>query len=404
MSSLVIGLGYGAAGINTNLNNHIAYAWAEIDGFSKFNSYVGNGSTDGTFVYTGFRPKFILIKGTSAGTNWAMFNSIVNTSNPVINELLANTSAIENTTGTDLDFLSNGFKLRSANADINTSAQTYIYAAFGEFPLKYANAALTERVRFNDTDVQSFFSRVTAAGGNLSLTEQSAINTLVTSLKSNGTWAKMKLIYPIVGGSASSCSQNLISSSYTASFNGGLTIDSSGITGNGTNGYINTNFIHNNLISKNNGTSIYVSIEPTSLSYVCGVYQNSPPYPVDYISWVTNISKTVAKQTIDYPTPSGRISFTNSLVGLITATTSSNTDRQVYKNGINIASNTFNDTASLTALNYFVLALNQNGGAANYTNGKISFFALHDNLTSTEALNYYNAIQQFQITLNRQVV
>ena len=148
MSSSVIGLGYGATGINSSSKSFIAYAWSEIDGFSKFNSYVGNGSLDGTFVYTGFRPKFILIKSsTAASTNWAMFNSIVNTSNPVINELLANTSAIENTTGTDLDFLSNGFKLRSANADINTSAQTYIYAAFGEFPLKYANAALTERVR-----------------------------------------------------------------------------------------------------------------------------------------------------------------------------------------------------------------------------------------------------------------
>jgi hypothetical protein len=147
MSSSVIGLGYGGAAINGSGKTFIAYAWAEIDGFSKFNSYVGNGSADGTFVYTGFRPKFILIKGTGAGTNWAMYNSIVNTSNPVINELLANSSAIENTTGTDLDFLSNGFKLRSTNADINTSAATYIYAAFAEFPLKYANAALTERVR-----------------------------------------------------------------------------------------------------------------------------------------------------------------------------------------------------------------------------------------------------------------
>jgi hypothetical protein len=133
--------------VNANARNYVAYAWAEIDGFSKFNSYVGSGSLDGTFVYTGFRPKFILIKSSSAATtNWAMYNSIVNTSNPVINELLANSSAIENTTGTDLDFLSNGFKLRSTNADINTSAATYIYAAFGEFPLKYANAALTERV------------------------------------------------------------------------------------------------------------------------------------------------------------------------------------------------------------------------------------------------------------------
>jgi hypothetical protein len=146
-TSSVITLGNHGTNFSSGANNQILYAWAEIDGFSKFNSYVGNGSADGTFVYTGFRPKFILIKASSTTGNWAMYNSIVNTSNPVINELLANTSAIENTTGTDLDFLSNGFKLRSTNADINTSAATYIYAAFGEFPLKYANAALTEKIK-----------------------------------------------------------------------------------------------------------------------------------------------------------------------------------------------------------------------------------------------------------------
>jgi hypothetical protein len=135
------------SGVNANTRNYIAYVWAEIDGFSKFNSYVGNGSTDGTFVYTGFRPKFILIRKYNSSGDWVLYNSIVNTSNPVSNELLANSTLNENTTDNDLDFLSNGFKLRSANANINTSSTTYIYGAFAEFPLKYANAALTERVK-----------------------------------------------------------------------------------------------------------------------------------------------------------------------------------------------------------------------------------------------------------------
>ena len=134
--------------VNLNTHNYVAYVWAEIDGFSKFNSYVGNGSTDGPFVYTGFRPKFILIKASSTTSNWVMHNSIVDTSNPVNDELLTNTTANENSIASnDIDFLSNGFKLRSTDSNINTSSATYIYGAFAEFPLKYANASLTERVR-----------------------------------------------------------------------------------------------------------------------------------------------------------------------------------------------------------------------------------------------------------------
>jgi hypothetical protein len=137
-----------SSGMNGNTQTYIAYAWAEIDGFSKFNSYIGNANADGPFVYTGFRPEFILIKCSSTTGNWAMFNSAANTSNPVINELLANTSAAENSIASnDIDFLSNGFKLRSTNGDINASTATYIYAAFAEFPTKYANAALTQSLK-----------------------------------------------------------------------------------------------------------------------------------------------------------------------------------------------------------------------------------------------------------------
>ena len=80
-----------------------------------------------------------------------------------------------------------------------------------------------------DSDAQAFFSRVTAAGGTLSMTEQTAVNTLTTSLKGYGIWSKMRVIYPMVGASAAACSQNLKSSSFTAVFGGGETFASTGV-------------------------------------------------------------------------------------------------------------------------------------------------------------------------------
>lgn len=140
-------IGFGTSSVNSSGNPFIAYCFAEIEGYSKFSSYLGNNSTNGTFVYTGFKPKYILIKCITAAGNWALYNSIVNTGNPVINELFANTTAAENSVANDdIDFLSNGFKLRSTNAAIN-AAQTYIYAAFAETPFKYATAALSPEVK-----------------------------------------------------------------------------------------------------------------------------------------------------------------------------------------------------------------------------------------------------------------
>jgi hypothetical protein len=129
------------AGLNQSAGTYVAYCWAEIAGFSKFGSYTGNGSTDGPFVYLGFRPKFVMIKSSSvAGSNWEIWDSSRMTYNPTFNDLSANTSAAEGAAyGTD-DFLSNGFKLRDANGGTNSSGTTYIYMAFAENPFKNANA------------------------------------------------------------------------------------------------------------------------------------------------------------------------------------------------------------------------------------------------------------------------
>jgi hypothetical protein len=117
----------------------VAYCWAEIEGFSRFGSYTGNGSTDGPFVYTGFRPKFIMTKRTDTTSDWIIYDTSRNTYNVTDLRLFPNLSNAETQAGA-MDLLSNGFKLRDTGASQNASGGTYIYAAFAENPFKNANA------------------------------------------------------------------------------------------------------------------------------------------------------------------------------------------------------------------------------------------------------------------------
>jgi hypothetical protein len=126
-----------ATGTNGSTNGMVAYCFAQIAGYSAFGSYTANGSTDGPFVFTGFRPRFVLIKWTNT-ESWYIFDTARGTSNVIGPYLVPNTSAAE-ATFTAIDILSNGFKLRDANNFVNSSG-TYIYAAFAESPFKYANA------------------------------------------------------------------------------------------------------------------------------------------------------------------------------------------------------------------------------------------------------------------------
>ena len=125
--------------VNTNGRTQVGYCFAEVEGYSKFGSYTGNGSTDGTFVFTGFRPAWVLIKRTdTGGHDWMLVDSTRDTINPVDNTLFPSGSTQE-LDGDDKDFLSNGFKHRSTGASENASGGTYIYMAFAEAPFKYAN-------------------------------------------------------------------------------------------------------------------------------------------------------------------------------------------------------------------------------------------------------------------------
>lgn len=118
----------------------IAYLWAEVPGFSKMGSYTGNATSPGPFVYCGFRPAFVLIKGTSTSRNWVVFDNKRTTfnSDSATARFILNTATTES--GNErIDFLSNGFKLNTYTYDAN-AAETYIYVAFAESPFKYANA------------------------------------------------------------------------------------------------------------------------------------------------------------------------------------------------------------------------------------------------------------------------
>ena len=126
---------------NENTDSFIAYLWTSIQGFSKFGSYLGNGNDNGVFVNTGFKPAWLLIKRSDGSDGWNMWDNKRSPSNSGGKILAANTTAAErsNETWAALDFLSNGFKCRTADAAVNVSGATYVYATFAAAPFVNSN-------------------------------------------------------------------------------------------------------------------------------------------------------------------------------------------------------------------------------------------------------------------------
>ena len=127
--------------------DYVAYVFKPVKGFSKFGSYTGNGSTNGTFVYTGFKPAFVIIKDVSGARSWIMLDNKRNTFNVANNRLFPDSTDAQNTTVDALDFLSNGFKIRSTNTSVNVSGNTYIYMCFAENPFVTSNRAIPATAR-----------------------------------------------------------------------------------------------------------------------------------------------------------------------------------------------------------------------------------------------------------------
>ena len=141
-TSTVVTAGIGGMSFD-NTHNIVGYAFAEVDGFSKFDKYTGNNNADGPFVYLGFTPALIITKNfSSAGGSWGMYDNKRNSTNDAGTFMLrANKNEADyfHATYTPIDFLSNGFKIRNTGGEDN-SAQSFMYMAFAEAPFKYANA------------------------------------------------------------------------------------------------------------------------------------------------------------------------------------------------------------------------------------------------------------------------
>jgi hypothetical protein len=254
-----------------------------------------------------------------------------------------------------------------------------------------------------DGDAAAYFSRVITAGGTLSATEQSAVNTLVLALKADGIWTKMKAIYPMVGASAAACSRNLKSDTFNGTFSAGWTFASTGATPNGTSAYLNTNLNPSTDLSQNtNHLSFYsrtnnsgsTSIEIGSLNTNVISYFHSHIFYNDgalidkyYMLLAQNVANPVTN--------------TNSL-GFFNGNRKSSSIVSHFKNGSNIQDLTATSVA-LNSFSVFIGAGNINGSASNFSSRQCAFASIGDGLTDTEAANFYTDIQAFQTTLSRNV-
>ena len=125
-------------GTSTNVNqdgdNVMGYCWTNVQGFSKFGAYSGNGDADGPFIYLGFKPAFFMLKNTTnASSEWRIYDNKRDTFNEVDNNLQPHVSDVEASSG-DMDFCSNGVKIRSTDGNVNQDGYTMIYMAWAESP------------------------------------------------------------------------------------------------------------------------------------------------------------------------------------------------------------------------------------------------------------------------------
>tara|TARA_R100000995_G_scaffold84230_1_gene62287 strand:- start:4 stop:1719 length:1716 start_codon:yes stop_codon:yes gene_type:complete len=143
MSSLFTTTTYGTnatTGLNQSGRNYVAYVWHNVDGYSKFGKYIGNGNADGPFIYTGFRPRLVFAKHTTAARHWTVTDTARNTMNPTQTVIDWDASYAEYTSANRaFDIYSNGFKIRTSDGEINQSGSTFVFGAWGDVPFKYNN-------------------------------------------------------------------------------------------------------------------------------------------------------------------------------------------------------------------------------------------------------------------------
>ena len=250
-----------------------------------------------------------------------------------------------------------------------------------------------------DPDAQAFFT----AANITNTTQKSAVNQLVLDLKSANIWTKMKALYPVVGGVASSHAVNLKQpGTFNLSFATGWTHSSTGMTPNGAT-YANTFF---NPVTQNIGSSsahmAYYGRTPSTTSD--GAEMGN--YNGVTVSGIAIQGKSSASESRYYYSYSLRAvnSVVTAPIGLVLGTSTSTASRKLIVNNIIKGVNNTTDTVAMNNFNIYIGAANLNNTTVgSYVNCQLAFSSIGDGLTDAEATNFYNAVQNYQTTLNRQV-
>jgi hypothetical protein len=251
-----------------------------------------------------------------------------------------------------------------------------------------------------DPDAAAFLT----AAGITDPTQQSAINTLVLSLKADGIWSKMKALYPFVGGTAASHKWNLknpldTNAAFRLTFSGGWTHSANGVKGNGTNSFADT-FVIPNLILSNNNTHLgYYCRENISGAYI--------DFGTQYLSDLSIYNYAGTIYSDQYNRVSGRATATMADTrGLTVGSRTASNVHKIFRNGGQVGVTNTGASTSLTALAdsiFFGAARTTLTTALYYSPRQYAFASIGDGLNDIEAANFYTAIQAFQTTLGRQV-
>jgi len=260
-----------------------------------------------------------------------------------------------------------------------------------------SHGLIASQIASFDADAVAFFGRVTTAGGSLSATEKTAVNTLVLDLKANSLWTRMKAIYPMVGASAAACAQNLKSSSFTGTFTAtGWTFASTGVTGNGTSAYMNTGYNPSSdadTTVNNFHHSVYINNGVVG-NCIQGCY-NSTGGETDILPSYGNLM---------YAMINNGVGVTNTTrVGHFIGSRYQTNSIQYYISSTQVLSTAHTPAASKNNLNYYIGLLNDNGTPTFGNASRIGLSSLGLGLSPTQASNFYTAVQAFQTTLSRQV-
>jgi len=284
--------------------------------------------------------------------------------------------------------ITKGISLESSISTDNTVSANILVSKLLESNVTSTGTLVAElTVGGFDADAQAFFNRVTTAGGTLSATEQTAVNTLVIALKADGLWDKMKAIYPMVGASAAACAQNLKSSSFTGTFTSGWTFASTGVTPNGTSAYMDTNLnVNTDLSVLNSHLSYYQNTTLNGIDRMNGVY---PGIFIDQISLTSGLYGVGTQRNVTLSNFLG-LNHVNAL-----------TTVDYFKNGTSVATGALG--SSLPSRTLWLGAANTTITNKYWWNMRMAFASIGEGLTNTEASNLYNRVQSFQTTLSRNV-